>query len=73
MDLGSLYAVLVPQSLDHGLPPELSRHLPQVGATAQPTIQSYKSQLISCRGIVASISTEFDFKPYGSFFVGVIF
>lgn len=73
MDLGSLYAVLVPQSLDHGLSPELSRHLPQVGATAKPTVQSYKSQLVSCRGIVATIAAEFDFKHYGSFFVGVIF
>ncbi len=62
MDFGFLYAVRIPQPLDHGLSPELSRHLPQVGHTRSIDYSKLLCQLNSCRGIVATISTEFVFQ-----------
>ena len=62
MDFGFLYAVLIPQPLDHGLSPELSRHLPQVGHARSIDCSKLSGQLNSCRGIVATISTEFVFQ-----------
>ena len=64
MDFGFLYAVPIPQPLDHGLSVELSRHLPQVGRTRSIDCSKLLCQLISCRGIVATISTEFEFQAY---------